>query len=949
MPTAHNRKTGRWDAALALSGLGLLLLLLAAPFGTVRADQMTGAPPGAPVPVLTRSLEETPIGAEPEPTSTAAATDDAPGMPKPRASASATPDEAVDAEPTPTASPAATTSPGLPTPDEASVTPEAEASEPPGTSSTPGPTGTRPAPADVTPTITGTPTAMATPSPTGTSQPAATPGQALTLAPAHSPAPSTTLSATPTASPTPVPSATPGLNAALTATPHQPALASAPVVINEIVTDPQLDWGGGGFSGVPGGGLATAADEWIELYVHTSGLNLSGWTIELHDTSPTAGDLTASGAFQVSRYFGSGSFGNTVAGDYVVLGNPRGSMNNTILVVLKDAGGALVDKVQIGDGGAPDGQASGPLDEAIARVPNGFDTDDDIADFTKQAASLGAPNIPGALPVPTATPGPYPFLAVLINEVAWAGTAASSNHEWIELHNPSQQDVPLAGWTLTDGGDVAIAFTQQIIAAGGYLLLERTSDNSVSDIAADLIYTGALNDAGETLSLRDAYGNLIDTANAAGGPWPAGGGALRASMERLGTGPDVPGNWHSNSGLAQAGLDANGQPLRGTARAENSPPAGTLPTATPTATPTASPAPPPVGAGMLINEFLPRPGAGSEEFIELINLSGGPADLSGWRLDDAPGGSAPYVLPLGTIVEHGGLLVFYRSATGVSLNDDGDSVRLLRPDGRVEDERSYSRAPGIDISWARVPDGGAWHDRGQPTPGGYNQLIPGPVEPDELPIATFRDWPDGAWVVVRAPVSVPPRIFSARTVQVQDETGGVTLYLGRNEWPNLPVGRSVRVLGMLRRRNGNLEVYVRNGWHVAAGPEDALAPPAARRAPTGELGEASEGWLMTVTGRVVRLETSAIWIDDGSGPARVFFSAAAGLSRPPVQRGETWRVTGVVVEYTIATSSAPRYRLQPRDTGDFVRLSGPGVCCAPVTVSDDEDRGTPQPTETAQP
>jgi hypothetical protein len=44
---------------------------------------------------------------------------------------------------------------------------------------------------------------------------------------------------------------------------------------------------------------------------------------------------------------------------------------------------------------------------------------------------------------------------VVISEVAWAGTAASPNDEWIELYNRSQGPVDLAGWTLAFG-DVVI-------------------------------------------------------------------------------------------------------------------------------------------------------------------------------------------------------------------------------------------------------------------------------------------------------------------------------------------------------------------------------------------------------------------------------------------------------------------------------------------------------------
>ena len=182
-------------------------------------------------------------------------------------------------------------------------------------------------------------------------------------------------------------------------------------------------------------------------------------------------------------------------------------------------------------------------------------------------------------------------LAVVINEVAWSGTAASSSDEWLELFNPGDTAVDLTGWTLTDGGDVNVAL-HGTLPAGGFYLLERTDDSTVSDIAADLIYSGGLSNSGEALLLRNPAGEVVDTANGDGGAWPAGTGVpAYASMERIDPHtPDTDANWASNDGITRNGHDANGNPINGTPRQANSasqPPA--TPTVTPSATPTLTP------------------------------------------------------------------------------------------------------------------------------------------------------------------------------------------------------------------------------------------------------------------------------------------------------------------------------------------------------------------------
>src|SRR5688572_18920650 len=66
-------------------------------------------------------------------------------------------------------------------------------------------------------------------------------------------------------------------------------------------------------------------------------------------------------------------------------------------------------------------------------------------------------------------------LDVVINEVAWAGTAASTSAEWIELYNPTAADIDLSNWTIVtaDGNPAVITIPSGIIPANGYFLLER--------------------------------------------------------------------------------------------------------------------------------------------------------------------------------------------------------------------------------------------------------------------------------------------------------------------------------------------------------------------------------------------------------------------------------------------------------------------------------------------
>lgn len=194
-------------------------------------------------------------------------------------------------------------------------------------------------------------------------------------------------------------------------------------------------------------------------------------------------------------------------------------------------------------------------------------------------------------------------------------------------------------------------------------------------------------------------------------------------MERRG-GEDQPGNWGTFTGYHGAGIDADGNPVQGTPRQINS---VFFPTPQPTWIP----------GKVVVNEALIRPhydweGVGGvdtdDEFIELLNLGPLRVNLRGWLLDDIEeAGSRPYALPPKTL-NPGEYYALFRSRTHIALNDGGDSVRLIAPDGRVVDQLTYLRVRAYNLSYGRLPDGsgklayGLW-----PTPGKPNLLFKEPV------------------------------------------------------------------------------------------------------------------------------------------------------------------------------------------------------------------------------
>ena len=160
---------------------------------------------------------------------------------------------------------------------------------------------------------------------------------------------------------------------------------------------------------------------------------------------------------------------------------------------------------------------------------------------------------------------------VVIHEVGWAGTKASSADEWIELRSNVDRALSLSGWRLVAEDGVPSVALFGSLDASGFLLLERTDDSTVADVPADVFFSGTLENSGETLYLVDSAGRLIDSVECGGG-WFAGGSAPSyATMERVNPRrPGIATNWRTHDGSVQNGHDAAGHALRGTPRAANS-------------------------------------------------------------------------------------------------------------------------------------------------------------------------------------------------------------------------------------------------------------------------------------------------------------------------------------------------------------------------------------------
>ena len=259
---------------------------------------------------------------------------------------------------------------------------------------------------------------------------------------------------------------------------------------------------------------------------------------------------------------------------------------------------------------------------------------------------------------------------VIINEIAWMGTAISANDEWIELKNTTSSPVSLSDWQLLDkANQIQVIFaSQDAVAANGFYLLERTDDVTLPNIFADKIYTGALSNTEESLRLFNASCVLVDEV-LANPNWSGGDNDTKKTMERA---ADLA--WQTYYG-------ENGT---GTPKAENS----TEPTPSPPAPPSPpeEPAPSPQDTTLPQIAFSSLAAAQTNAYFSLSWTATDPAG------DVSPSGLQNIFLEYSITPSATGIFVQYQNngvwtnwqqgaAGKLTLNPETTTLNLLAQDG----------------------------------------------------------------------------------------------------------------------------------------------------------------------------------------------------------------------------------------------------------------------------
>ncbi|HXG49635.1 MAG TPA: lamin tail domain-containing protein [Methylomirabilota bacterium] len=245
------------------------------------------------------------------------------------------------------------------------------------------------------------------------------------------------------------------------------------------------------------------------------------------------------------------------------------------------------------------------------------------------------------------------------------GTFTGNDLEFIELKNTGS--TPLTLGTLTFTAGINFTFTNGTrLQPGEFFVLARNRAAfaaKYSEVPVNGVYSGQLDNAGETLRLSTAFGNtVLSVAYNDRTPWP-----LAADGHGFSAVPRVSG--------ANPNSD-NGAHWRASANSGGSPGADD---------------PEPAILPVLVNEALTHTELPAVDWIELFNPNTSEVNIGGWLLSDDPAAPKKFRIPDGTVISPGGYRVFTEAdfnaspllVSSFSLSSIGDSIYLSAADANT--------------------------------------------------------------------------------------------------------------------------------------------------------------------------------------------------------------------------------------------------------------------------
>jgi Lamin Tail Domain len=403
-------------------------------------------------------------------------------------------------------------------------------------------------------------------------------------------------------------------------------------------------------------------------------------------------------------------------------------------------------------------------------------------------------------------------------------------------------------------------------------------------------------------------------------------------------------------------------------------------------------------SSLVLSELQTGGSSASDEFVELANQGPNPVDLLGLEIVYATSSgstvSRKATWPVSVLLDPGRRILLANGAGTFAADGDatysggfaatGGAIALRQIGGEVLDaigwgdatnafvEGSVAPAPPAGSSLERLPGGPLgngvdtndngldWFIQPAPSPQGSSApAVPGdglPPTPTPTPtptpvasptaIAGARALADGVHVTIAGTLTTDlGSLESGRGGFVQDDSGGIAIYLDASVAAVWPAGTTVTLSGTIASRYAQRTLDADES-SIVSGPIGTLPPPIDVAA--GAVGESLEGTRVriagTISGPTDQLSDGiAVNVDDGTGVIRAVMGPDALGTLVPVA-GSAIVATGPLGQRDSSGTGMSGYRIHATLPGE-IAIATP----QPTPTPSPSPTPTPTPTATSTP
>lgn len=469
--------------------------------------------------------------------------------------------------------------------------------------------------------------------------------------------------------------------------------------------------------------------------------------------------------------------------------------------------------------------------------------------------------------VPVASPPPERYSrSIRINELLVNPAGSDQDGEFIELYNDSDAPVDLAGWKLQDSSSTVFTLSEDELASvmilpRDYLVIPRSASG---------------------LSLNNTGSDMAKLY------WPSG----ELADAVVYTGP-------AKDDVSYARFEWGWEWTEPARLSENIPPAPPVPMHEPLVTGSETESSGSIAAtfdpfAIRISRFEPNPeGSDDEEWIELTNRASTTVSLEGWQLDD-DNGSKPFIFGAGAFIEPHGTLKVFREEDGIVLNNTGDVLRLLSPDGTLQQVARYGKAAEGDVYTGSGDDFSTWSWASSAVVSEVAMAAPevlGFYE-EAQPVGSLSELDateEGTAVLIEGIVAVPLRTIYQRSLFISlDDEGSelVELYDTKRLTDGYAAGDRIRISGAVEKSYGRRRVRISEA--VDRLGTGTISP---RIITLADISDDFDRSLVAVEGRIDRIYQRSIRIEDDAASLTVRLGSSA-QDAEKLQTGSMVRASG---------------------------------------------------------